>query len=82
MEKDDLDLVDTSELIDALGRRFECVIVASQKFDNHGKELIDGTWRGGFLTACGLWDEIRYRLDIYRRDNDHKDRRRPRRDTA
>jgi hypothetical protein len=74
MTKDDLDLVPTSELFEALARRFECCLFASIEHDNKGIEIVNGTWRGGYTMACGLFDEIRYRLDAYRCSLDLKSR--------
>lgn len=58
MTDDDLDLIETEALIDALGRRKRAVLVVTLG-DVNGKvgENSEGAvtyWRGGWMTAVGL----------------------------
>lgn len=54
MTDDELSLVETTRLIDALGRRFSGVLVVTVKTLGKDGDGATTFWRGGWVTALGL----------------------------
>jgi hypothetical protein len=59
---EELDLVETERLMDALYRRFDCVLIGTLAGRNDQAEERGVYWRGGFVTAMGLAEFTRQRL--------------------
>jgi hypothetical protein len=54
MTDDELDLVETDQLVEALHRRFDCVVLGTVTHLNTDQEERGIYWRGGFIAAVGL----------------------------
>lgn len=54
MTDDDLDLIETERLVDALGRRFDTILFVTSRQQNTGGDGAAVWWRGGWVAALGL----------------------------
>jgi hypothetical protein len=54
VSEDELDLVETDRLIEAIKRRFDCIIIGTVENLGNAGEARGMAWRGGFTTALGL----------------------------
>ncbi len=54
MTDDDLDLVETSALIDALKRRYDVIVIGMVKDLDDEREAREVYYRGGFTSALGI----------------------------
>ena len=54
MSDDDLDLIETERLVDALGRRFESILFVSTRKQDGSGDCAATWWRGGWVAAVGL----------------------------
>lgn len=54
MNDDELSLIETTKLIDALGRRFDGVLVVTVKTLGNNGDGATTHWRGGWVQALGL----------------------------
>ena len=62
MAPEELDLVSTDDLTNALARRSEgCVVIFHQRLEGKG-DIFEIRWRGGLVLAMGLVERGRLRL--------------------
>lgn len=54
MTDEDLDLIETERLVDALGRRFDTILFVTTRAQNSGGDGAAVWWRGGWVAALGL----------------------------
>lgn len=54
MTDDDLDLIETERLVDALGRRHDTILFVTTRQQGSGGDGAATWWRGGWVAALGL----------------------------
>jgi hypothetical protein len=73
MNPDELDLVETEELVNALGRRFDAVLFAYCTDIKDGEEATQVYWRGGRILAIGLAHDTLHKITRQRPDRIDED---------